>query len=88
MGLIKELLLLPAAPVRFPVWAAKKVADEVYRQQYSSGASVRQIEQIEEAREKGELGEQEAEELEGRIIEQRMGRAGRAPEQEEGAQGG
>jgi hypothetical protein len=88
VGLIKGLLLLPAAPVRFPVWVAEQVAEEVTRQHSSSGASMQQIEQIEEAREKGELEEQEAEELEGEIIEHRMGRAGPTPEQEEGAQGG
>ena len=88
MGLIKELLLLPAAPVRFPVWVAEQVAEEVSRQQYSSGASVQQIEQIEEAREKGELEEQEAEQLEGEIIEQRVDRAEPTPEREAGAQGG
>lgn len=88
MGLIKELVLLPAAPVRFPVWVAEQVAEEVAREHSSSGASVQQIDQIEEARKKGELEEQEAEELEGEIIEQRVGRAGPTPEQEEGAQGG
>lgn len=79
MGLIKELLLLPAAPVRFPIWVAEKVTDEGCRQQYSSGAIVQQIDQIEEVREKGELGEQEAEEIEGEIIEQRVGRVGPTP---------
>jgi hypothetical protein len=88
VGLIKELVLLPVAPVRFTIWVAEKVADEVHREQYSSGANVQQIDQIEEAREKGELDEQEAEEIEGEIIEQRVSRPGPTPEREEGAQGG
>jgi hypothetical protein len=88
MGLIRELLLLPAAPVRFPVWVTEKVAEEVHRQHSSSAASVQQLDQVEEARKQGELSEQEAEELEGEIIEQRVGRAGPTPEGEEGAQGG
>ena len=84
MGLIKEFVLLPAAPLRFTVWVAEQVADEAERRQFSMGAGVQQLEQIEEAREKGELEEHEAEELEGQIIEQQVERA--VPK--EGSEGG
>jgi len=33
MGLISQLALLPVAPLRFTVWVADKVAEEVERQQ-------------------------------------------------------
>jgi len=88
VGLIKELVLLPVAPLRFTVWVAEQVADEADRQQYSTGAGVQQIEELEEAREQGELDEQEAEEFEGEILEQQVGRARPTAEEEEGAQGG
>ena len=69
MGLIKELVLLPAAPLRFTLWVAEAVADEAERREYSPAAGVQKIQQIEEARERGELDEEKAEELEGEIIE-------------------
>ena len=70
--MIKQLLLLPVAPLRFTVWVADKVAEEAERQEYSPGAGVRKLEEIQRARERGEISEQEAAELEGRIIEQQM----------------
>ena len=87
MGLIKELVLLPVAPLRFTVWVAEQVADEADRQQYSVGAGVQQLDGIEQAREKGELHEEDAAELEGKVIEQQVGGAP-TTEPEEDAQGG
>jgi hypothetical protein len=88
VGLIKELALLPVAPLRFTVWVSEKVAEEADRKQHSPGAGVQQLEAIEEARERGEIDEEEAAELEGKIIEQQMTRAGPAADEEEGAEGG
>ena len=88
MGLIKELVLLPVAPLRFTLWVSEQVAEEADRQQYSAGAGVQQIEEIEEARERGELDEEKAEELEGEIIEQQAQRAQPTAERERGAQDG
>jgi RPA family protein len=85
VGLIKELVLLPAAPLRFPLWVAEQVADEADRRRYSPGAAVQQIEEIEEAREKGELDEEQAEELEGQVIEEQAERAQPTAVPEEGA---
>lgn len=87
MGLIKELVLLPVAPLRFTVWVAEQVAEEADRQQYSVGAGVQELDEIEQAREKGELDEEEAEEREGEIIEQQLTGAP-STEQEEDAEGG
>ena len=69
MGLIKELTLLPVAPLRFTIWVADQVAEEADRQQFSAGAGVQQLEEIEQARERGEIDEAEAREREGEIIE-------------------
>ncbi len=77
MGLFKELALLPAAPLRFTVWVADKVAEEADRKEYSPAAGVQKIEEIEEKRERGEIGEDEAAEVEGRILEQQAERAAR-----------
>jgi Gas vesicle protein G len=88
VGLIKELVLLPVAPLRFTVWVADQVAQEADRKQYSPGAGVQQLEEIEEARESGELDEEKAKELEGKVIEQQTSPARLSADEEEGAQGG
>jgi Gas vesicle protein G len=75
VGLIKELVLLPLAPVRFTVWVAEKTAEEADRQMFSTGAIARRLQEVEEALERGEIDEQQAEELEGEIIEERMSSA-------------
>src|ERR671935_329008 len=48
LGLIKELVLLPAAPLRFTVWVADKVAEEAERKEFSPAAGVQKIDEIEE----------------------------------------
>jgi hypothetical protein len=88
VGLIKELVLLPVAPLRFTVWVAEQVTEEADRQQYSVGAGVQQLDEIEQAREKGELGEEEAEEREGEVIDQQLTGAPSTTEQEGDAEGG
>lgn len=70
--MIKQLLLLPAAPLRFTVWVADKVAEEVERQEFSTGAGVRKLEETEQARERGEISEEEAAEREGEVLQQQM----------------
>ena len=75
MGLITNLLLLPAAPLRLTLWVGEQVAKETDRQHFSAAAGARKLQQIEQAREQGELDEEEAAELEGEIIEQQVERA-------------
>lgn len=70
MGLIKELSLLPIAPLRFTVWIAEKVAEQADREQNSPEARVRRLREIEDARARGELGDEEAAELEAQVIGQ------------------
>lgn len=73
MGLIKELVLLPVAPVRFTLWVSEKVADQVDQERLSAGAGAQQLHAIEEARVQGELDDERAEELEGKVIEEQIG---------------
>jgi IS5 family transposase len=88
VGLIKHLVLLPVAPLRFTLWVADQVAEEADRQQFSPGAGVQQIEELEEARERGEIDEEEAAEREGQILEQQAERAKPSADEQEGAGGG
>jgi hypothetical protein len=88
VGLIKELTLLPVAPLRFTLWVAEQVAEEADRQHASPEAGVRKIDEIEQSKEKGELDEHEAEELQGEIIEQQVTRVQSAEEPGKDAESG
>jgi hypothetical protein len=55
VGLIRQLALLPLAPLRFTVWVGDKVAEQVEREQSSPEAHMRQLREIDEKRERGEL---------------------------------
>jgi hypothetical protein len=81
---MKELLLLPAAPLRFTIWVAEQVSEQAEREYFSEAAGVRQLEEIEQSRERGELDEGEAEALEEKVLERQLSRAGA----EEEAKGG
>jgi Gas vesicle protein G len=82
LGLIKELVLLPAAPLRFTVWVADKVNEEVERREFSPGAAVQKIDELEQKRDRGEISEDEAAEEEGEILEQQAERAKPKPDAE------
>jgi hypothetical protein len=79
VGLIKELVLLPVAPVRGTLWVAEKIADEVDREQYGGGAAVQELEQIERAEATGDLDEREAAERQEQVIEQQIVQPGGTP---------
>jgi Gas vesicle protein G len=70
MGVIRELSLLPLAPLRFTVWVAEKVADQADHEQNSPEARLRRLRAIEDARTRGELDDEQAAELEARVIAQ------------------
>jgi hypothetical protein len=72
VGLIKEIVLLPIAPVRGTFWVAERISDEVDRQEYSGGAAVSELDQIEEAKARGELDEEEAAKRQDEIIERQV----------------
>jgi hypothetical protein len=75
MGLIKELMLLPAAPLRFTVWVADQVDEQVQEEHSSSAAIAQRLEEIEQARERGEIDDEQADRLQGEVIEQVTGPA-------------
>jgi hypothetical protein len=75
MGLIKEILLLPVAPVRGTLWVAEQIQDQVEQERYSSGAAVQRLDELEAAKERGELDEQEAEEREEQVLSEQLARA-------------
>lgn len=76
MGVIKEITLLPVAPLRFTVWVADKVAEELDHEFRSPEAYVRRLREIENAHGRGELDDEQAAELEARVLEQASGWAG------------
>jgi hypothetical protein len=73
VGVIKELSLLPVAPLRFTVWVVDKVAEQVDHEQNSPEARVRRLRQIEDARARGEIDDEQAAELEVRVLAHAIG---------------
>lgn len=69
MGLFKELLLLPLAPVRGVTWVVEQVADEADRQLYDPAAIQRELLQLEMDAEDGQLSPEERELEEERLME-------------------
>jgi hypothetical protein len=66
--MMKELTLLPVAPLRFTVWVAGKIAEQADHEQNSPEAIVRQLQEIEQARVRGELDDEQAAELEVQVL--------------------
>jgi hypothetical protein len=78
VGVIREVGLLPVAPLRFVVWVAEKVAEQADHEQNSPEARLRQLQEIENDRARGVLTDDEAAELEAQVIAQASG-AGAPP---------
>lgn len=90
MGLFKELVLLPLAPVRGTAWVAEQIAEEADRQLYDEDNVKRELIQLEIDAEEGRLGPKERaakeEELLDRLAVARQGQAEELePMREEGA---
>ena len=86
MGLFKELVLLPIAPVRGTAWVAEQIADEADRQLYDEDAIKRELVQLEIDNEKGLIGDQERERIERDLFERlAVARLRAAQEAEEAA---
>ena len=68
MGVIKELALLPVAPLRFTMWVAGQVADQVEHERSSPEALVRRLQQIEDGRARGDIDDERAAELEAEVL--------------------
>lgn len=71
--MIRELSLLPVAPLRFTVWVAGKVGEQADHEQNSPEAFVQQLREIDDARARGELDEEQAAELEAQVIARASG---------------
>lgn len=69
MGLFKELLLLPLAPVRGVTWVVEQVADEADRQLYDPAAIRRDLLQLEMDADDGRISPEEREFEEERLME-------------------
>lgn len=67
--MIKELLLLPVAPLRLTVWVAEKVAEQADQELNSPQAVVSRLQEIDEARRRGEIDSDTAAELEAEMID-------------------
>jgi hypothetical protein len=74
--MMKQLALLPVAPLRFTVWVADKVAEEADQKLNSPQAYVQRLREIEDARVRGDLTDEEAAELEAEVIERASGVGG------------
>jgi hypothetical protein len=72
---MRELTLLPAAPLRFTVWVAGKVAEQADHDLNSPEALVQRLREIEQAQVRGELDDDQAAELETQVIAQASGGA-------------
>lgn len=59
MGLFKELVLLPLAPVRGTVWVTEQITEEAERRLYDEGNIKREMLQLEIEFDEGRLGEKE-----------------------------
>ncbi|MFB7742006.1 gas vesicle protein GvpG [Streptomyces sp. NPDC056132] len=69
MGLLKELLLLPAAPVRGTFWVLGQVAAEAERQYYDPGTVRRELAALELQLTNGEIDEAEFDRREDELLD-------------------
>ncbi|WP_181806597.1 gas vesicle protein GvpG [Streptomyces shenzhenensis] len=69
MGLVKELLLLPFAPVRGSAWAVAQVVQEAERIYYDPAAVRAELARLEERLEVGEIDEEEFDRAEDELLD-------------------
>ncbi|WP_455351644.1 gas vesicle protein GvpG [Streptomyces sp. SYSU K217416] len=69
MGLLGELLMLPAAPLRGTLWVLRQVVDEAERQYYDPSAVQRELALLEQRLEAGEIDEAEFDRREDELLE-------------------
>ncbi|MEU7568427.1 gas vesicle protein GvpG [Streptomyces fradiae] len=69
MGLLGELLLLPAAPVRGTAWVLRQVVAEAERQYYDPATVRRELARLTERLEAGEIDDEEFDRLEDELLD-------------------
>ncbi|MEU1071119.1 MULTISPECIES: gas vesicle protein GvpG [unclassified Streptomyces] len=69
MGLIKELLLLPAAPVRGTFWVLEQVVSQAEQQYYDPSAIRNELAALEEKLMAGEIDEAEFDRREDELLD-------------------
>ena len=69
MGLLKQILTLPLAPLRGAIWVAEKVEEEAQNQLYDPILIEQDLLILQEQREDGLIGAAEAEEREEELIQ-------------------
>ncbi|KOY57479.1 MULTISPECIES: gas vesicle protein GvpG [unclassified Streptomyces] len=69
MGLLTEILLLPAAPVRGTAWVLRQVVAEAERQYYDPAVVQRELAQLVAAFEAGEMDEAEFDRREDELLD-------------------
>lgn len=69
MGLLREVLLLPLAPVRGVVWVAEQVRDEAGRQWSDPAVIQAELAEIDAMREMGTIDDAEADAREEELVQ-------------------
>ncbi|URM92446.1 gas vesicle protein GvpG [Streptomyces sp. MRC013] len=69
MGLLGEILLLPAAPLRGTAWVLRRVVEEAERQYYDPAAVRRELARLTERLEAGEIDEETFDRLEDQLLD-------------------
>jgi hypothetical protein len=69
VGLFKELVLLPLAPVRGTAWVAEQLADEADRKLYDEDNIKREMVQLELDHEDGRISDEERDAMEDDLLE-------------------
>ena len=69
MGLFKELVLLPLAPVRGTAWVAEQIADEADRRLYDEDNIKREMVQLEIDEQDGVIGAEERQRMEEDLLD-------------------
>lgn len=68
MGLLKEVLLLPAAPARGTAWVLRQVVAEAERQYYDPAVVQRELAELVAAFEAGDMDESEFDRREDELL--------------------
>ncbi|WP_030606342.1 gas vesicle protein GvpG [Streptomyces sclerotialus] len=79
MGLLKEVLLLPAAPVRGTAWVLRQVVAEAERQHYDPQAIQKELRELARQLDDGRIDEAEFDRREDELLDRLAVARGQAP---------